>query len=81
MIGFACGLNAQRLKRRYPELSENWPSSAAFFNSNMVGLLNPKATSYWLGRLVGCAVGTKRRTAIPSMGAATLLKENDSRAA
>ena len=80
-IGFAYGVNVQRLIRRYPGLSDHRLSLAALFNSAMVGLSNPKAASYLLGRLVGCAVGTKRRTAEPTTGAASLLEEHDARAA
>lgn len=73
---FADGINAQRLIRRYRELSNNRLSLAALFD-----LASPKLASYVLGRLVGCAVGTKRRTAKPAKGAASFLEEHDSRAA
>lgn len=77
--GFADGVNAQRLMRRYPGLCTKRLSVAASFHSAIVGLPNPTAASYALGRLVGCAVGAKRWAAQPTTDVS--LEEQNARAA
>jgi hypothetical protein len=79
--GFVHGINAQRLVRRYPGLSDKRVHSTALVHATMVGLLNPKKASYLLGRLVGCAVGTKRRATEPATDAVRSPEENETRAA